>query len=161
MTLYRRLFVPGGTYFFTVALADRTATTLVDEIDLLRSVYASVIKQHPLTSDAVVILPNHLHAVWTLPEADVDFSTRWKKIKSLFSRHCTAVGISRPSLARKGEKGIWQRRFWEHCIRSDADYHFHVKYCHLDPVKHGLVSNPLDWPFSSWHRNAHKKLKQA
>jgi putative transposase len=104
--------------------------------------------------DAVVILPNHLHAVWTLPDADVDFSTRWKKIKSLFSRHCKTIGTSRPSLARKGEKGIWQRRFWEHCIRSNADYHFHVEYCHLNPVKHGLVSNPQDWPFSSRHRNA-------
>ena len=161
MTRYRRLFVPGGTYFFTVALADRRATTLVDEIDLLRSVYASVIKQHPVTSDAMVVLPNHLHAVWTLPQGDADFSTRWRKIKSVFSRHCKATGTCRPTLTRKGEKGIWQRRFWEHCIRDSTDYHFHVEYCHLNPVKHGLVSNPKDWPFSSWHRNLQDRRIEA
>jgi len=148
MTCYRRLYVPGGTYFFTVALADRTARLLVDEIDLLRSVYASVIKEHPVKCDAMVVLPNHIHAVWTLPDGDTDFSLRWKKIKAVFSRHCRAEGNISPSKARKGEKGIWQRRFWEHSIRDDADYRAHVEYCHFNPVKHGLAARPEDWPYS-------------
>jgi len=151
MTRYRRHYVPGGTYFFTVALADRTARLLVDEIDLLRSVYASVIKQHPVICDAMVVLPNHIHAVWTLPSGDADFSVRWKKIKAVFSRHCRAQGDIGPSKARKGEKGIWQRRFWEHSIRDAADYRAHVDYCHFNPVKHGLVEHPEDWPYSSVH----------
>ena len=161
MTRYRRLFVPGGTYFFTVALADRSARTLVDEIALLRSVYASVIAEHPVVSDAMVILPNHLHAVWTLPQGDADFSVRWQKIKSIFSRHCKARGTSRPSLRRRGEKGIWQRRFWEHCIRDLAEYRTHVDICHNDPVKHGLVADPMDWPYSSLHRDIRAGLVVA
>jgi len=153
MSWYRRLYVPGGTYFFTVTLADRSAWTLVKEIDLLRSVYASVIKEHPVRCDAMVVLPDHIHAVWTLPEGDADFSIRWKKIKGLFSWHCKAVGYVSPSKARKGEKGIWQRRFWEHSIRDNADFCAHVNYCHFNPVKHGLVPRPEAWPYSTVHRD--------
>ncbi len=147
------MFIPEGTYFFTVALADRGATTLVDEIDLLRSIYAAVTKEHPVTCDAMVVLPDHLHAVWTLPEGDADFSVRWKKIKAGFSQHCRAVGQVRPSLERRGEKGIWQRRFWEHAIRDAEDYQAHVAYCRHNPVKHGLVGRAEDWPYSSLHRD--------
>jgi len=153
MTRYRRHFVPGGTYFFTVALADRTARTLVDEIDLLRSVYASVIAEHPVECDAMVVLPDHIHAVWTLPGGDADFPVRWKKIKGVFSRHCAATGRVSPSKARKGEKGIWQRRYWEHNIRDAADYRAHVEYCHFNPVKHGHVQRPEEWPYSTVHRD--------
>ncbi|PCH73429.1 MAG: transposase [Rhodobacteraceae bacterium] len=152
MSRYRRLFVPGGTYFFTVMLADRQARALVDEVDLLRSVFASVTAEHPVTCDAMVVLPDHLHAVWTLPDGDADFSIRWKKIKSVFSRHCRATGKASPSKSRRGEKGIWQRRFWEHHIRDAADFRSHVAYCHFDPVKHGFVDRPQDWPYSSVHR---------
>ncbi|QFT96996.1 hypothetical protein FIU85_06760 [Roseovarius sp. THAF8] len=153
MPRYRRLYVPGGTYFFTVTLADRSAATLTDEIDLLRSVYASVVAQHPLHCDAMVVLPDHIHAVWTLPTGDADFSTRWRKIKALFSRHSETTGCINDSRRRKGERGIWQRRFWEHAIRDDADFVAHVNYCHFNPVKHGLVERPEDWPYSTIHRD--------
>jgi putative transposase len=152
MSRYRRLYIPGGTYFFTVALADRSAATLVDEIDLLRSVYASVIKEHPITCDAMVVLPDHIHAVWTLPEGDADFSVRWKMIKGGFSQHCHAKSNPSPSKAARGEKGIWQRRFWEHAIRDKEDFRAHVEYCWWNPVKHGLVKAPEDWPYSSFRR---------
>jgi len=153
MSRYRRLLVPGGTYFFTVALANRGARTLLDEIDLLRSVYGAVVAQHPVTCEAMVVLPDHIHAVWTLPAGDADFSIRWKKIKGVFSQHCRAQGQASPSKARRGEKGIWQRRFWEHAIRDSADFQTHVAYCHFNPVKHGLAERPEDWPYSTVHRD--------
>ena len=153
MSFYRRLYTPGGTYFFTVALAARGTTTLTDEIGLLRSVYGAVTREHPVKTHAIVILTDHLHAVWTLPEGDDNFSVRWKKIMAGFSRHCQAVGQVSPSKARKGEKGIWQRRFWEHAIRDEADFRAHVEYCWFNPVKHGLVAHPEDWPYSSVHRD--------
>lgn len=156
MSRYRRLYVPGGTYFFTVALANRGARTLVDEIDLLRSVYGAVVAQQPVTCEAMVVLPDHIHAVWTLPEGDVDFSTRWKRIKGVFSKHCAAQGQVSPSKARRGEKGIWQRRFWEHAISGPADFRTHVEYCHFNPVKHGLVERAEDWPYSTLHRDMRK-----
>jgi REP-associated tyrosine transposase len=156
MTAFRRLYIPGGTYFFTVSLADRNATTLIDEIELLRSVYASVVAQHPVKCHAMVVMPNHIHAVWTLPDGDSDFSIRWRKIKGVFSRHCVASTQPNQSLARKGEKGIWQRRFWEHAIRCTADFQAHVDHCHFNPVKHGLAKSPADWPYSSIHRNQAK-----
>ena len=141
----------GGTYFFKVNLATRGTDLLTREIGLLRSAYASVVAEHPLTCNAMVILPDHLHAVWTLPEGDADFSVRWKKIKATFSRHCPPVDVS-DSKTRKGERGIWQRRFWEHCIRDDDDYAAHVDYCHWNPVKHGFVARAVDWPNSTVHR---------
>jgi REP-associated tyrosine transposase len=153
MTAYRRLYIPGGTYFFTVSLADRSAQTLVDEIDLLRSVYASVVAQHPVNCHAMVVLPNHIHAVWTLPDGDSDFSIRWRKIKGIFSRHSVTSARPNQSLVRKGERGIWQRRFWEHAIRSPEDFRTHVDHCHFNPVKHSLVKHPADWPYSSIHRH--------
>ena len=152
MSRYRRLYIPGGTYFFTVNLADRGRSVLVDEIGLLRAVYASVHQEHPIKCDAMVILPDHIHAVWTLPEGDGDFSVRWKKIKGRFSRHCDAVGAPSQSQMRRGEKGIWQRRFWEHAIRDADDYQAHMDYCYWNPVKHGLVKAPQDWPYSSFRR---------
>lgn len=152
MSQYRRMYVPGGTYFFTVNLAQRGGDLLLREIDLLRSTYASVVREHPIQCDAMVVLPDHLHAVWTLPPGDADFSVRWKKIKSTFSMHCTHRPRVSASKARKGERGIWQRRFWEHCIRNEQDFALHVGYCHFNPVKHGLVEQPLDWPYSTVHR---------
>ncbi len=152
MSRYRRLFAPGGTWFFTVTLQDRGGTALVDELDLLRAVWRDVMREHPFRTEAAVILPDHLHAVWTLPPGDSDFPTRWKKIKAGFSMHCLAAGRPSASKLRRGEKGIWQRRFWEHMIRDDADLEAHVAYCHWNPVKHGLVSRPEDWPHSSVHR---------
>ncbi len=152
MSWYRRLYVPGGTYFFTVKLADRGATTLVDEIELLRIVYAEVVREHPVMCHAMVVLPDHLHAVWTLPDNDADFSVRWKKIKGRFAQRCATVGSPSPSKMARGEKGIWQRRFWEHAIRDQADFDAHVNYCWVNPVKHGYVDHPADWPYSNWRQ---------
>jgi putative transposase len=151
MSRYRRLKVEGGTFFFTVTLADRSSDLLVREVDRLRTAYRSVQRRFPFQTIAVCILPDHLHAIWSLPTDDADFSTRWSLIKSDFSRGLPAPARSISKLARR-EKGIWQRRFWEHSIRDDEDLSRHIDYIHLNPVKHGLVSCVADWPHSSFHR---------
>jgi putative transposase len=148
----RRNRVQGGTYFFTVNLHDRSISLLVDHVDLLRSAVQKTRAQLPFHIDAWVILPEHMHCVWTLPDGDADYSTRWKNIKSLFSRSLPKSELVTPSRARRGERGIWQRRYWEHTIRDDRDFEAHVNYVHLNPVKHGLVSRTCDWPFSTFHR---------
>jgi len=152
MSRYRRLYIAGGTYFFTVNLASRGSTLLTREIALLRSAYSAVVREHPVTCHAMVVLPDHIHAVWKLPDGDADFSIRWQKIKTIFSQHCPDEGYPSASKRRKGERGIWQRRFWEHCIRDEADFNTHVVYCHWNPVKHGFVERPEDWPYSTVHR---------
>jgi putative transposase len=152
MTGYRRNFIAGGSFFFTVNLADRRLRLLTGHIDELRSAFRKVRERHPFTIDAMVVLHDHLHAVWTLPEGDADFAKRWQLIKSAFS-HGLPVGepISE-SRAARGERGIWQRRYWEHTIRDERDFSRHVDYIHINPVKHGLVTRVQDWPFSSFHR---------
>jgi putative transposase len=109
---------------------------------------------HPLKIDAIVILPDHLHALWTLPVGDADFSTRWRLIKSNFSTHCDSSYQGHVSASRrhKREKAIWQRRFWEHQIRDEADFISHVEYIHYNPVKHSLVKTPIEWEYSSFRR---------
>jgi putative transposase len=138
-------------FFFTVVLADRSSTLLVDQVDRLRQIYRTVLQRRPFETVAICILPDHLHAVWELPEHDVDFSARWNLIKSGFSRGLQA-GSRSTSKLRKREKGIWQRRYWEHAIRDDADLQRHVDYIHFNPVKHGLVKQARDWSHSSFHR---------
>lgn len=150
MSRYRRIHLKGGTYFFTVSLADRSQDLLVRHVDRLRSVYAEVKHQHPFETIAICVLPNHLHVVWSLPEDDLDFPLRWNLIKGGFSRGLPAAPRT-PSKIAKREKGIWQRRYWEHTIRNDGDLARHVDYIHFNPVKHGLVSRVRDWPHSSFH----------
>jgi putative transposase len=152
MPRYRRATIKGGTFFFTVALADRSSDALVQHIDLLRDAYAFVQRGHPLETVAICILPDHLHAVWTLPDDDADFPTRWSLIKARFSRGLPAALSRSPSKIAKRDKGIWQRRYWEHAIRDDTDLERHVDYIHFNPVKHQLVSRVCDWPYSSFHR---------
>jgi putative transposase len=149
---YRRAHVGGGTYFFTVNLAERSRTLLVDHADVLRSVMREVKVRHPFHIDAIVILPEHLHAIWTLPRGDRDTPMRWALIKAGFSRrisHGERITVSRAS---KGERRIRQRRYWEHLIRDERDYERHVDYIHFNPVKHGHVNRAVDWPYSSIHR---------
>jgi len=157
MTNYRRRRIPGGTYFFTVNLADRESTLLVDRIDLLRQVCRAVLAEHPVRIVAMVVLPDHLHAVWTLPPGDADFSGRWQKIKAMFTKTvASSDGLTWPvtrSQRARGERGLWQRRFWEHAIRDEADLERHVAYCWFNPVKHGLVRRVAGWPHSSFHRD--------
>ena len=151
MSRYRRMFVPGGTYFFTVNLARRGGDLLVQEIDALRAAVRVTRAERPFEIEAFVVLPDHLHAVWTLPPGDADFSTRWGAIKSRFTRRVGFHPTRSPSKMRKGDGGIWQRRFWEHCIRDAQDYAAHVAYCHWNPVKHGLVARAVAWPYSTVH----------
>jgi putative transposase len=152
MVDYRRNFLAGGRFFFTVNLAERHLQLLTDHVDDQRNAFRETRRRHPFTIDAMVVLPDHLHAVCTLPEGDADFATRWRLIKSAFSR-CLVTGerISESRVA-KGERGIWQRRNWEHTIRDDDDFARHVDYTHINPVKHQLVARASDWPYSSFHR---------
>ena len=152
MARYRRLRIEGGTHFFTLALADRRSSLLVERIDLLRGAVGRVRQLHPFDIDAFVVLPEHLHAIWTLPEGDDDFSTRWRLIKLLFSNGVTKGERIGRSRRKQGERGIWQRRFWEHAIRGERDFAAHMDYVHFNPVKHALVEHVADWPYSSFHR---------
>jgi putative transposase len=151
MTDYRRNFVSGGSFFFTVNLAERHLRLLTEHIDELRTAFRQTRERHPFTTDAIVVLPDHLHAVWTLPGGDRDFSTRWRLIKSTFSRNLGAGEPVSASRAAKRERGIWQRRYWEHTIRDEGDFARHIDYVHINPVKHGLVTRVRDWPHSSFH----------
>ncbi|HKA71071.1 MAG TPA: transposase [Xanthobacteraceae bacterium] len=151
MVHYRRSLVPGGTFFFTVAAADRRSSILVDNIVSLRRAFRITRGERPFTIDAVVILPDHLHIIMTLPEEDADFSGRWRRIKSLFSRYVVSRGLP-VERNRRGEYALWQSRFWEHAIRNEMDLDRHVDYIHYNPVKHGLISRVSHWPFSSFHR---------
>jgi putative transposase len=149
---YRRNRVPGGTYFFTVNLLDRSSDLLVSQIDALRVAVRKVRARHPFHIDAWVVLPDHMHAIWTLPANDDDYSARWKAIKIAFAKSLPKSEWLSPVRAAKGERGIWQRRFWEHTIRDQQDYAAHVDYVHINPVKHGLARCATDWPYSSFHR---------
>jgi putative transposase len=149
---YRRNRVEGGTYFFTLALADRGSDLLVQEAAALRASVSRVRARYPFNIDAWVVLPEHLHSVWTLPDGDADFSTRWGLIKRGLSARIAKGENRSASKIFKGERGIWQRRFWEHTMRDEADFVRHINYVHFNPVKHGLVGNAKDWPFSSFRR---------
>ncbi len=158
MSRYRRLFIPGGTYFFTVALADRRSELLIREITLLRKAYEIVRHSRSFETAAICVLPDHLHALWVLPNGDCDFSTRWTLIKSQFSRGLPASKHRSASKIERREKGIWQRRYWEHLIRDDSDFARHIDYIYYNPVHHGLVGRVKDWPHSSFHRDVSRGL---
>ena len=158
---YRRNRVPGGCYFFTVNLLDRDSDALVGHIDLLRDAVRKVRTRRPFRIDAWVVLPDHMHAVWTLPLGDSDYSGRWRAIKIAFAKALPKTEWRSPRRIAKGERGIWQRRFWEHTIRDDADYAAHVDYVHINPLKHGLVEAAGDWPHSSFHRCAVRGIYPA
>ena len=153
MTDYRRIYIPGATWFFTVNLAERKGNRLlIDHINALRQAFIQVRHKHPFQIEAAVVLPDHLHCIWTLPTGDDGFSMRWGLIKGNFSRSIENGERISASRSKRGERGIWQRRFWDHLIRDDADYRAHLDYIHWNPVKHGLVKNVVDWEHSSFHR---------
>lgn len=152
MPNYRRNYVSGGTYFFTVTLLNRKSSLLTDNIELLRDSVRRVKQSRPFQIDAWVVLPDHLHTIWTLPDGDNDYSSRWRDIKKYFSRSLPKTEYRSPARQNKNERGIWQQRFWEHTIRNDNDYARHMDYIHFNPVKHGLVEQVKDWPYSSFHR---------
>lgn len=151
MTAYRRARITGATWFFTLNLAERRNNRLLMEnIDALRHIMRKVKADHPFDIDAIVILPDHIHCIWTLPEGDSDYSTRWALIKAGFSRGILSDERRSESRRKRGERGLWQRRFWEHRIRDELDYQRHVDYIHWNPVKHGWVQPVMDWEYSSF-----------
>jgi len=158
---YRRNRVPGGTFFFTVNLRNRISDLLVMRIDVLRDAVRQVRSQAPFHIDAWVVLPNHMHCAWTLPDGDSDFPKRWHAIKVMFSKSLPFDGTPTAEMARRGYRGIWQRGYWEHTIRDDRDYAAHLDYTHFNPVKHGFVAHPADWPFSSFRRCVARGLYPA
>ncbi|EPM0698023.1 REP-associated tyrosine transposase [Klebsiella aerogenes] len=148
MVAYRRYYIKGGTWFFTVNLKDRRSRLLTERIELFRYSISVVKQRRPFIINAWVVLPEHLHCIWTLPNNDDVFSSRWRDIKGCFSR----------TLKRQH---IWQPRFWEHAIRDEEDYRRHVDYIHINPLKHGWVTQVIDWPFSTFHREVQRGLYPA
>ncbi len=153
MPKYIRPHLTGTSWFFTVNLFNRQSDLLTANINILRESVSKVRRRFPFHIDAVVVLPEHIHTIWTLPAGDGDFPMRWRLIKSHFTKAIPKTDIPSPSRKRRGERAIWQRRFWEHALRDDGDYNRHVEYCYVNPVKHGLVKGVKDWPYSSFHRD--------
>ncbi len=157
MPTFLRSVAPGGTFFFTVVTFDRRPilTTPVARV-LLRDAIEETRCRRPFRIEAIVVLPDHLHTMWTLPEGDADFSTRWRKIKEAFTRQYLAAGRREKTVSKakraKGLRGIWQPRFWEHTIRDERDFAQHMHYIHYNPVRHGQSTCPHDWPYSTFHR---------
>jgi putative transposase len=153
MRTYKRIRVQGGTYFFTLTLAERRGNDLlVRHISALRAAFRQTLADHPVAMKAIVVLPDHLHCLWRLPPGDDDYPTRWRLIKSRFSRQIPVGESISDSRVRRAERGLWQRRYWEHVVRDEQDYRRHMDYIHYNPVKHGYVDDPKDWPFSSLKR---------
>ena len=149
---YRRAFVPGATYFFTVVAAHRRPVFREAVArDLLRQAFRYVAQKHPFTVNAMVVLPDHLHCLWTLPPEDADYPLRWRLIKTWVTQQYGAA-------ARPIKRSVWQGRYWEHLIRDDQDYRQHVEYIHYNPVKHGYVRKPVAWPYSSFRRYVEEGL---
>lgn len=153
MPNYLRPHRPGAIWFFTVNLLQRRNNDLlVREIALLRTTVAHVRASHPFHIHAWVVLPDHMHCVLELPPGDADIANRWRLIKQRFSKALPKTERRSAVRQRRGERGIWQRRYWEHLIRDEADYRAHIDYVHTNPVKHGLVARVADWPYSTFHR---------
>ncbi|MDA8173490.1 MAG: transposase [Nitrospiraceae bacterium] len=158
---YRRAQADGASFFFILVTENRkNIFAQKEDVAILNRAVEYTVSRHPFAMDAIVILPDHIHCIWSLPEGNNDFSTRWRLIKSHFTRCCSLDSNSTvsESRARKGEHGIWQRRFWEHRIRDERDYKCHVEYIHYNPVKHGYVRSPKDWPHSSFGRFVEKGI---
>ena len=155
MVRFRRNWFPGGTFFFTATLLDWRSRLLTEHINLLRQAFRSTRNDAPFQIIAIVVLPDHLHTILTLPEGDADYSGRWKAIKAGFTRALRTNGVVLISNTASGYQ-LWQPRYWEHTIRDDRDLQVHVDYIHFNPVKHGLVKRAADWPYSSFHRYVRK-----
>ena len=156
MSDYRRAYERGGCYFFTVVTHDRRPwLTQPDIYQRLREAFRHVAAKRPFHIDAIVVLPDHLHCIWRLPETDSDFSTRWRLIKNFVSRG------AKTALSDRGEKYVWQRRFWEHQIRDERDWRRHMDYIFFNPVKHGYVLEPSLWPYSTYRRDVRLGCEEA
>lgn len=157
MVQYRRNLVAGGTYFFTVTLIDRRSHLLTQYVNVLRESVRKAQQHHPFKVVAWVVLPDHLHAVWTLPNDDSDYSGRWRAIKSHFVQVVKKHGVA-ITMRADGSAECWQRRFWEYTIKNEDDLRRCVDYCYINPVKHGLVKAVVDWPYSSFHRDVKRGI---
>jgi len=147
MSNYRRVIIPGGVFFFTLVTHNRAPVFTSDEpVDKLRQAFRKIRTNRPFHIDAIVVLPDHLHCIWRLPADDGDYSGRWREIKKAASRAIAPISDER------SERGLWQRRFWEHAIRDEHDWRRHMDYIHYNPVKHDLARHPGDWPWSSFAR---------
>ncbi|QMT41041.1 REP-associated tyrosine transposase [Neisseria shayeganii] len=158
---YRRSFTPGGCYFFTLVLQDRQQDWLVRHINKLRQAVKVVKQKHPFEMIAVCVLPEHLHLLIRLPENNSDYPMRLRMIKAGFSRALPKTEAISAARRRKNERGIWQRRYWEHQIRDERDLNAHIDYIHFNPVKHGYVTRVADWPYSSFHRYVQRGILPA
>jgi putative transposase len=148
---YRRAFLPGGSFFFTVVTEKRRPLFLPSAVvEVLRMAFRAVQTTRPFEVEAMVVLPDHLHCIWTLPPGDADFATRWRLVKTWFTKHCRLRMPPNHARTSKREQAVWQHRYWEHLLRDEADFVRHVEYIHYNPVKHGLVSSPIQWPYSSF-----------
>ena len=161
MPHYWRNWVSGGTFFFTVNLLDRRSEILVAQIDALREAVRRTRARAPFRVDAWVVLPDHMHCLWTLPDGDADFPGRWRAIKIAFSKSLPSGEQRSLVMKSRGERGVWQRRYWEHTIRDDRDLATYFDYIHFNPVKHGLVEHPADWPYSSFRQCVARGLYPA
>ena len=158
---YLRNRIPGGTYFFTVNLLERRSQLLTIHIDALRDAVRQTRQRQPFHIDAWVVLPDHMHCIWTLPPGDTNYSARWKSIKIIFAKSLPKTEYLSDIRKKRGERGIWQRRFWEHSMRDDRDYAAHMDYVYLNPLKHGLVQRVVDWPYSSFQRDVRRGVYPA
>ncbi len=151
---YRRVYIKGGSYFFTVVSEKRRKLFAdYDNVKLLRKAFKKVMQKRPFVIDAAVVLPDHLHFIWTLPEQDYDYSTRWRLIKTEFSKKLpNKPQVQNANRKNKQQQDVWQHRGWEHCLRNERDFQQHIEYIHYNPVKHGWVKRASDWPYSSIHR---------
>lgn len=157
MPNFRRAFIPGGTYFFTVVTASRIPIFGNESArTLLSQVMRECMTRHPHEVIALVLLPEHLHTIWTLPPGDDRFSMRWSMIKREFTRRWLASGgiegHRTDGKIHQRRRGIWQQRYWEHSVRDESDLEAHFDYIHYNPIKHGYVNQPIDWPWSTFHQ---------
>ncbi len=149
---YRRDRTPGASFFFTLVTFDRRPLFADGaNVDRLRATFARVLRDHPFRIEALVLLPDHLHCIWTLPDADADFALRWNLIKGGFTRSLPDTA-KHPRPGERREQRVWQRRYWEHRLRDEGDFARHCDYIHWNPVKHGLVASPADWLHSTFAR---------
>ncbi|KTD35424.1 Transposase IS200 like protein [Legionella moravica] len=151
MVTFRRDYTPGGTYFFTLVLNNRKSQLLTSQINLLGEAFRKVKQKYPFCTEAIVVLPDHIHTVWKLPDNDFNYSLRWHQIKSNFTKSLIKEHV-KIIKDQRGEYSLWQRRFWEHRIRDESDLQSHIDYIHFNPVKHGYVTSAKEWPYSSFHR---------
>ncbi|MBI5455341.1 MAG: transposase [Deltaproteobacteria bacterium] len=158
---YRRSKAKGASFFFTVVTHGRKKILCREaNVMLVKEAFKRAIDKHPFEIEAFVLLPDHIHCIWTLPENDNDFSIRWRLFKGFFTKGCRDEFKSPRDASRlkRGEQAVWQRRFWEHTIVDEGDFIRHVEYIHYNPAKHGLARSPKEWPYSSFHRYVSKGI---